>query len=142
MCNLGINGFHIESYGPLFKKSSPSQQCKKKPTKNCVFYRFFNRCCDLTRKKKNPSKHHLFSSRNRKPRFFHTYYYYILFAKKTQLSEADNWKKKELVVLLKHRRQRKKRTKLQFSFWSDHFSSMFQQVIDEELKKRKKHFSG
>ena len=33
LCNLGINGFHIESYGPLFKKSSPSQQCKKPPTK-------------------------------------------------------------------------------------------------------------
>lgn len=29
---LVINGFHIESYGPYSKKSSPSQQCKQ--TKN------------------------------------------------------------------------------------------------------------
>lgn len=39
MCNLGYNGFHIESYGPYSKKSSPSQQCKQ--TKKSFFFVFF-----------------------------------------------------------------------------------------------------
>merc|ERR1712083_1091310 len=39
LCNLGYNGFHIESYGPYSKKSSPSQQCKQ--TKN-LFLSFLN----------------------------------------------------------------------------------------------------
>jgi len=40
LCNLGINGFHFESYGP-YKKSSPSQQCKNKQKKS-FFFVFLN----------------------------------------------------------------------------------------------------